>query len=50
MVFSTDGRNWTEYTSARPNMPTLESGSSIFVKYPETADYFETEFKKFTKD
>lgn len=50
MVFSTDGRNWTEYTSARPNMPTLESGSSVFVKYPETADYFETECKKFTKD
>lgn len=50
MVFSIDGRNWTEYKSSAPNMPVLESGSSIFIKYPETDTHFETNYIKFTKD
>ena len=50
MVFSTDGRNWTEYDPAAPNLPALESGSSIYIKYPETATHYETDYKKFTKD
>ena len=50
MVFSTDGRNWTEYKPAAPNLPVLESGSSIYIKYPETATHYETTYIKFTKD
>lgn len=50
MVFSTDGRSWTEYTPASPNLPTLTSGSSIYFKYPETAANYETTYKKFTKE
>lgn len=50
MVFSTDGRNWTEYNPAVFNVPTLTSGSSIYFKYPETNSYYETAFVKFTKD
>jgi hypothetical protein len=50
MVFTTDGRTWTEYKSSAPNMPVLESGSSIFIKYPETDTHFETNYIKFTKD
>ena len=50
MVFSTDGRNWIEYNAAAPNLPVLESGSSIYIKYPETDTHYETDYKKFTKD
>lgn len=50
MVFSTDGRNWTAYKPSAPNMPVLETGSSIFIKYPETDTHFETNYIKFTKD
>ena len=50
MVFSTDGRTWTEYNSAAPNLPVLESGSSIYIKYPETDTHYETKYIKFTKD
>ncbi len=49
MVFSTDGRNWTEYTPDIPNMPVLESGSFIYIKYPETDTHFETNYIKFEK-
>lgn len=49
MVFSTDGYTWKTYTSASPNLPTLTSGSSIYIKYPETNTNFETKYKKFTK-
>lgn len=50
MVFSTDGREWTEYNSESPNLPVLESGSSIYIKYPETDTHYETDYVKFTKD
>ena len=50
MVFSTDGRNWTAYTPNAPNLPKLESGSSIYIKYPETDSHFETNYIKFTKE
>ena len=50
MVFSTDGRNWIEYNAAAPNLPVLESGSSIYIKYPETDTHYETDYKKFTKE
>ena len=48
MVFSTDGQNWTDYTNAA-GLPDLESGASIYIKYPETASHYETTFVKFTK-
>ena len=48
MVFSTDGRNWTTYTPAAPNLPALTSGTTIFFKYPETNSNYETAYKKFT--
>ena len=50
MVFSTDGQNWTAVTTIPSNLPILESGSSIYVKYPETNSHYETEFVKLTKD
>lgn len=50
MVFSTDGCQWTEYKPAAPNLPVLESGSSIYIKYPETDNHYETNYIKFTKD
>lgn len=50
MVFSTDGRKWTEYTPDSPNLPKLESGSSIYIKYPESELYFETDYITFTKN
>ncbi len=50
MVFSTDGRTWVAYTPASPNLPVLASGSSIYIKYPETDTYFETNYIKFTKN
>lgn len=50
MVFSTDGRQWTRVNSSASNLPALESGSSIFFKYPETDDTYETTCAKFTKD
>ena len=50
MVFSTDGREWIAYNSATPNLPMLESGSSIYIKYPETDSYYETDYIKFTKE
>ena len=50
MVFTTDGQNWKEYTSSAPNLPTLESGASIFIKYPETDNNYESTLVKFTKD
>lgn len=49
MVFSTDGREWIEYNYEEPNIPTLESGSSVFIKYPETDTHYETDYVKFTK-
>lgn len=50
MVFSTDGRNWTEYLPTSANLPVLESGKSIYFKYPETDTHYETDYKKFTKN
>jgi hypothetical protein len=50
MVFSTDGRVWTKYNAAAPNLPTMEKGSSIYIKIPETSEFFETDYIKFTKD
>ncbi|MBE6984546.1 MAG: hypothetical protein E7434_02815 [Ruminococcaceae bacterium] len=50
MVFSTDGLQWTPYTSASPNLPVLDSGASIYIKYPETETNYETDYIKFTKD
>jgi len=50
MVFSTDGRNWTEYTPSAPNLPRLTTGESIYFKYPETDSQFETAYVKFTKE
>ena len=50
MVFSTDGREWIAYNPAAPNLPTLESGSSVFIKYPETDSYFETDCITITKN
>ncbi len=50
MVFSTDGRKWTEYNPEVPNLPVLESGSSIYIKYPETDTHYETNYIKFVKD
>jgi len=50
MVFSTDGRQWTQYKPEAPNIPVLESGSSIYIKYPETDTHYETSYIKFTKD
>ena len=48
MVFSTDGRSWTKYNPSAPNLPRLSSGASIYFKYPETTDNYETAYKKFT--
>ena len=50
MWFSTDGRTWVAYNSKAPNLPVLESGSSIFIKYPETDTHYETTCKKLTKN
>ncbi len=50
MVFSTDGRQWTEYNPANSNLPVLETGSSVFIKYPETDTHYETTYVKFTKN
>ena len=50
MVFSTDGRSWTAYNPKAPNLPTLTSGSSIYIKYPETDSHYETSYVKFTKE
>lgn len=50
MVFSTDGREWITYDPASANIPALESGSSVYIKYPETDTHYETSYKKFTKD
>ena len=50
MVFTTDGRTWTQYVSGSTNLPALRSGESIFIKYPETATHFETTCRKFTKN
>ena len=50
MIFSTDGRTWTEYKPTAPNLPVLETGSSIYIKYPETETHYETDYIKFTKD
>lgn len=50
MVFSVDGRNWTLYQAGSTNLPVLQSGQSIFIKYPETATHFETTCRKFTKN
>lgn len=50
MEFSIDGRNWTKVNSAVSNLPVLQSGSSIFFKYPETEDTYETTCVMFTKD
>ena len=47
MVFSTDGRTWS---SVAPDMAAMESGSSVYIKYPETATHYETSCRKFTKD
>jgi hypothetical protein len=49
MVFSTDGLKWNTYHSSNPNLPVLESGSSIYIKYPESDTHFETVYRKFTK-
>ena len=48
MEFTTDGRTWKVYNPSAPNLPTLESGESIFFRYPETNTNFETAYKKFT--
>ena len=50
MVYSVDGRNWTAVNAAASNIPVLESGSSIFFKYPETESTYETACAMFTKD
>lgn len=50
MVFSTDGINWVEYAPGTSDIPALSSGTSIFIKYPETDAHYETTFVKFTKD
>ncbi len=50
MVFSTDGRAWTEYVSSSTTLPVLESGESIYIKYPETETHYETNYKKLTKN
>lgn len=50
MLFSIDGRNWTMVNSAVSNLPVLQSGSSIFFKYPETGESYETTCAMFTKD
>jgi hypothetical protein len=49
MVFSTDGLKWNTYHSGNSNLPALESGSSIYIKYPESDTHFETVYRKFTK-
>lgn len=49
MVFSTDGYTWNAYTASTPNTPVLKTGESIYIKYPETATNFDTNYKKFTK-
>ena len=50
MLFSIDGRNWTKVNSDVSNLPVLQSGSSIFFKYPETGESYETTCAMFTKD
>ena len=50
MVFTVDGRKWTKVNAAASNLPVLESGSSIFFKYPETDTAYETACVKFTKE
>ena len=50
MVFSTDGINWTEYKSGSVIMPVLQSGESIYIKYPETDTHCETNTIQFTKE
>jgi hypothetical protein len=50
MVFSLDGRSWTTVNAAASNLPVLQDGSSIFFKYPETEEAFETTCAMFTKE
>ncbi len=50
MVFSTDGKSWTAYNPASPNLPAMESGSAIYIKYPETDSHYETDYIKIVKD
>lgn len=50
MLFTVNGRDWTTVNSSLSNLPVLEKGSSIFFKYPETANTYETSCAMFTKE
>lgn len=50
MVFSKDGLTWTEYKAGSDSLPVLQSGESIYIKYPETDTHCETKYIKFTKE
>ena len=44
MIYSVDGREWTETV---PIVSTLAPGTTVFIKYPETEDTYETSYKSF---
>jgi hypothetical protein len=50
MVFSTDGKIWTEYDPSAPGLVVPEEGSSVYIKYPETDTHYETTYIKFTRN
>ena len=50
MTYSLDGLSWTTVNASASNLPALQPGASIFFKYPETEDTFETSCVMFTKE
>ena len=46
MAFSTDGYTWTAYNEAKPNLPTLSSGMTVYLRYNETKNSLRTDVKK----
>lgn len=48
MVFSEDGFNWKQYDGS--NLPDLSMDFTLYFKYPETVDTFETNYKKIEKN
>lgn len=50
MVYSVDGRNWTEVDPASPVISTSVKGSYVYIKYPETDLQHETAYKRFSLD
>lgn len=48
MYFSTNGYSWTAYNATKPNIPTLESGMTVYLRYNETKGSSRTDARKIT--